>query len=66
MSRPNIACPWTRVVVGPFRGMRFRAAGNGVVLARVRRDEEMPLVDAKLRAAGWLIIDAPRGCQMEG
>lgn len=66
MSRPTIALPWTRVITGPFRGTRVRATHAGEVLARITRDDMKAAADNMLRVAGYLVVDAPAGCQMDG
>lgn len=60
-----LALPWTRVIAGPLRGLRFRSAANGAVLVTIRSDGEKAAADAKLLAKGYLVFDAPPGCEYQ-
>jgi len=64
-SKRQVALPWTRVISGPFRGTRTRSTRDGVVLARLTCDAHKASADAELRARGYLVVDAPTGCQFE-
>ncbi len=52
---------WTRVIVGPLRGMTFRESVSGRVWAR--GSAEQLEADRLLRAQGLVLINPPRGCQ---
>lgn len=53
---------WTRVVVGPLRGMTFRETSTEMrVWAHTAADQAE--ADRLLRAQGFILINPPRGCQ---
>jgi hypothetical protein len=58
-----IAKPWTRVIVGPERGWCFREVPGRRVMARGEAGKFE--ADTHLRAAGFLLVDSPKGCSYE-
>jgi hypothetical protein len=60
-----VAYPWTRVIVGPLRGTAVRSNRAGVAVATASSDLLKTILDTTLRRRGYLVIDAPAGCQIE-
>jgi hypothetical protein len=60
-----VALPWTRILTGPDRGLAYRTDRVGLVLAQATSDLLKAVLDTTLRRRGYLLIDAPPGCEIK-